>query len=378
MKIMLFCYAQQMKVEISNWAVFLARLPHEFVVTPLVRLIDEAKYKEVVSRLGHSSDNVSVDPVYLRSLDSSFRNLAVPNVMLKDALSIFNAVKRSRPDAIVCFYVSHAYPLAVLKRIFKFRLCVYAVGSDINLENDLLHRLVRNFTFGNCELIFSVSRKIKNKIEEDTGHSVIVIPSSADLSFFRPLFSRAELRKKWGITPKKVILTVCRLDRNKGVDVLMRAFRRIDKTDVGLLIVGDGPERESLKQLSDVLGISEQVKFLGFRNRTELLELYNLADLFVLASYSEGLPRVLIEAMGCGCIPLVTNVGDATTLVNNGLNGFVVNPGDHEEMGEAIEHVLSLAERTLSIIRDRATCTVTDKFDSRMAVKKMVEVIASL
>jgi glycosyltransferase involved in cell wall biosynthesis len=378
MKIMLFCYAEEMKIEISNWAVYLARLPHEFVIAPLVRLIDAAKYKEVISRLGQSSDNISVDPVYLRSLDSSFRNLVLPNVMLKDALSIFNVVKRSRPDAIVCFYASHAYPLAVLKRIFKFRLCVYALGSDINLENDLFHRLARNFTLGNCELVFSVSRKIKNKIEEDTGHSVMVIPSSTDLSFFRPLFSNMKLRRKWRVQTKRVILTVCRLHKYKGVDIVIKAFRTINYNDVDLLIVGDGVERKSLEKLSAVLGIKEKVKFLGFRNRKELLELYNIADLFVLASYSEGLPRVLIEAMGCGCIPLVTNAGDVTAVIRDGYNGFIVNPGDFVRIGERMTYIFSLPEQTLSILKDRARYAVMYEFDSEIAIRKMVESIVSL
>lgn len=96
--------------------------------------------------------------------------------------------------------------------------------------------------------------------------------------------------------------------------VVIKGFRTINHNDVDLLIVGDGEERKSLEKLSAFLGIKEKVKFIGFRNRKELLELYNIADLFVLASYSEGLPRALIEAMGCGCIPLVTNVGELATL----------------------------------------------------------------
>lgn len=378
MKIMLFCYVEQWKVEISNWTNILACLPHEFVIVPFMKLAEVPKYSEVIHETKRLSDNVSFDPVYLRSTNSGFRNLLFPNIALADSLSIFNAISRSKPDIVVCFYISHAYPLAVFKKIFGFSLCVYALGSDMNLENSLLQNIVRRFVFANSKLIFSVSNQMKTKIEEVTDRRVIVIPSSVDLSFFRPLFSRADLRKKWGIKTRKVILTVCHLDKNKGVDVLMKAFRKINSTDVGLLIAGDGPERESLKQLADILGIGEQVKFLGFRNREELLELYNLADLFALASYSEGLPRVLIEAMGCGCIPLVTNVGDATAVVNSGLNGFVVNPGDPEEMGESIKYIFTLAERSLNIIRDSARCMVADDFDSEKVIKKLVESIVSI
>lgn len=379
MKIMLFCWAEEMKIELLNWVVYLARLPQDFVITPLIRLDDTAKYKEVISQLSRSSKNVSVNPVYLKSRDSRFRNLFFPNVLLSDSLSIFRAMKRSKPDVIVCFFVSHAYPLVLLKRIFGFSLCVYAMGSDINLGNDLLHRIMKKLIYDSCERIFAVSGKMKRRIEEDSGRKVIVIPSSADSSFFRPLYSRMVLRRKWGVqTGSKIILTISRLDKLKGVDVLVKSLKTLNCDDVSLWIRGDGPERDSLEKLVATLGLKEKVRFLGFQDRNELLELYNLADLFALTSYSEGLPRVLIEAMACGCIPIVTNVGDVTAIVRDGFNGFIAHPGDYEKLGERVKQILSLPEETKKIIQNRARRTVEDEFDSRKAIKKMVHSIDAL
>jgi glycosyltransferase involved in cell wall biosynthesis len=279
----------------------------------------------------------------------------------------------------MCFYVTHAYPLVIFRRILKFSLCVFAMGSDVNIEKDLPHRLVKRFIYNNSDLIFAVSSEIKREIKEDSDCRVIIIPSSADPSFFRPLCSRIELRRKWGFIGKsRIILTVCRLDKNKGVDVLIRSLQMLDCDDFCLLIAGDGTERESLEELAGILGFKERVKFLGFQNREELLELYNLADLFVLASYSEGLPRVLIEAMACGCIPVVTNVGDAAAVVRDGFNGFIVDPGDHERLGERIKQTLSLPEETMKVIQNRARRIVENGFDSRRAIKKMVDSISAL
>jgi glycosyltransferase involved in cell wall biosynthesis len=376
---MLFCWAEEMRIELLPWAVYLSAFPHDFVIAPLIRLGDKANYKEPMFQLSRSSKNVSVNPIYLKSPDSRFRNLINPNVMLSDLLSIFNVIKRSRPDIIVCFYVTHAYPLVLLKRIFKFSLCVYAMGSDVNIENDVLHRFMKEFIYNNCELIFAVSSRIKRKIEEESNHEAIVIPSSADSSFFRPLYSKMMLRRKWGVrTNSRIILTVCRLDKNKGVDVLIRSLKTSGCSDVGLWIRGDGPERGSLEKLATLLDIKEKPRFLGFMDRSRMLELYNLADLFVLASYAEGLPRVLIEAMACGCIPIVTNVGDVAAVIRDGFNGFIVSPGDHETLGERIGQVLSLPLEKTKVIQSRARRTVEDEFDSRKAIKKMIDSIDAL
>lgn len=376
---MLFCSAEEMRVSLFYWADILALIPQHFIIAPLIRTCDKTKYKATISQLSKLNKNVAINPVYLKSETSSFRNLMFLNVLLGDSISIFKAVNRSKPDCIICFYVTHAYPLLLLKRIFKFYLCVYAMGSDINLENDLLHRIIKKITYNNCERIFAFSEKLKLRIEKESGYKATVIPSSADSAFFKPMHSKVTLRRKWKLRPEiKVILTISRLDKQKGVDILIKSLKTLNPDEVSLLIRGDGPERNSLERLATSLGIKESVRFLGFLNRNELLELYNLSDLFALTSYSEGLPRVLIEAMACGCIPIVTDVGDVTTVVRDEFNGFVVSPGDHEKLGAKIKQILSLPEESKKIIQNRARDTVEAEFDTKKTIRRIVQNVNAL
>jgi len=336
-------------------------------------------YEGVIIQLSQRNKKIPVDPIYLKSPDSSFKNLLNPKVLLNDFLTIFKVLRRSKPNVIVCFYISHAYPLAVLKRIFKFSLCIVAMGSDVNLENSLYHRLARKFIYRNCELIFARSLELKERIEKECECNVVVIPSGADTSFFRPLNLRTMLRRKWGIKPRsRVILTVCRLDKNKGVDILIKSLRVLNSDDVNLLIAGEGLELKALRELSSALGIQKNVTFLGFRAREELLELYNLADMFALASYSEGLPRVLIEAMACGCIPIVTKVGGMPAVVSDGFNGFVINPGDLEKFAERVDEVFSFSEKKRKLMQTRARQAVEADFDSRKLITRMFDKISDL
>jgi glycosyltransferase involved in cell wall biosynthesis len=373
MKVMLFCWAQEMKTELLHLTSLFAQSRSAFIITPLVRLADKRNYLTVISQVSHASRNISVDPIYLKSRNIGFRDLLRLNILVSDFLSLFRVLNRSRPDVIVCYYVLHAYPLVLLKVIFRFSLCVVAMGSDINLENSFFQRFEKACVFRNSELIFARSWKLKKRIENEYGYTATVIPSAADPSFFKPLDSRKELRRKWGVRSDSfVVLTVCSLDRNKGVDILIKSIKDFDSDNVDLLIAGEGVEREALDELALALGIRKYVIFLGFKSRDELLELYNLADVFALASYAEGLPRTLIEAMASGCIPVVTSVGDAEVVVRNGANGFLVSTGDHVEFAERFKEVIAFSKDRKELFKSRARAAVVEDFDSVKLAEKMI------
>jgi glycosyltransferase involved in cell wall biosynthesis len=263
--------------------------------------------------------------------------------------------------------------------MLNFRLCVVAMGSDVNLENSAVQKIAKKFVYQNCNRIFAASWKLKEKIEKEHGIPVTVTPSSTDTSFFKPLNLKSSLRQKWNIEPEKnVILAVCRLDKNKAVDILINALKSLNQKDVTLLIAGEGPERKSLEALATKLGVRSNVVFLGFRSRAELLELYNLADIFTISSYAEGLPRVLIEAMSCGCIPIATNVGSIDAVVVNGVNGFVVPTGNSQVFSEKIRQLFSFSEEKKRQMQNLARQAVLERFDSEKILKDIVESVNAL
>jgi glycosyltransferase involved in cell wall biosynthesis len=377
MKIMLFCWAQEIPNELLHVAKYLSEFEHQFILTPLIRFKDKRTYAEALSKLTENSENFTVAPVYLKSPNSNFSNVLNPNVLIRDFLSIRKVIKQTKPDVIVCFYLLHAYPLAMLKKLSDFSLCPVAMGSDVNLDNSFLQKLAKNFIYRNSDLIFARSWTLKDKIVEEHNCSVIVNPSSIDTSFFKPLGSKTKLREKWGINPKThVILSVCRLDKNKGVAVLLKSIDLLEDKDIKLLVVGNGDERKTLEELSSTLGLENKVIFLGLRNKLELLELYNLADVFVLASYSEGLPRVLLEAMACGCVPIASDVGSVNAVVVNDYNGFTIIAGQDVGLSEKLKKTLSMSQEQLELMQKRARQTVVEDFDSEEIWKLMIEKIS--
>jgi len=121
MKIMLICATEQLRVEIVRLAPYLAQLPHNFILSPLVRSRDKETYNTATSQLNHADKNISTDPIYLKSPNMGFINLLNPSVLFNDFRSIFNIIKRVKPDVVICYYVLHAYPLVVLKKILMLK-----------------------------------------------------------------------------------------------------------------------------------------------------------------------------------------------------------------------------------------------------------------
>ncbi len=151
----------------------------------------------------------------------------------------------------------------------------------------------------------------------------------------------------------KRVITTARLSKEKGIDILLRAWTDVVRQEKGikLIIVGDGPLAGALKKLCCSLGLAESVEFTGMiRNVTEYLR---NADLFVLPSRTEGLSNALLEAMSYGLPCIATKVGGNIELIGEddrkkimpgkfiiGRNGIVVNPDDIEGISEAMLYLI--------------------------------------
>lgn len=144
-----------------------------------------------------------------------------------------------------------------------------------------------------------------------------------------------------GSSSGPVVGHVARLTAVKDQDVLLRAFARVLRVrpDARLVIVGDGELRDRLVALSTELGLGESVRFLGFRSDVERILL--AFDLFVLSSYTEGLPISLLEAMAAGRPVVATSVGCIPDLLRNGAAGVLVPPRSPETLADAILKLLS-------------------------------------
>lgn len=183
-----------------------------------------------------------------------------------------------------------------------------ARGSDVNdsLDQPLARALVRRAMHdAACTLAVAEPLAARLTALAGDGRPVPVVPNGVDHGVFRPL-PRDAARATLDVTGT-VILTVGNLRRLKGQHLLIEALATL--RDATLLVAGDGEERMALGELAASLGVAARVRFLGAVANTDLPRLYAAADVFALASSSEGCPNVILEALACGTPVVATAVG---------------------------------------------------------------------
>ena len=185
-----------------------------------------------------------------------------------------------------------------------------------------------------------VSKTIQNVTEK-----LREIPNGVDINRFSFGLDQGEIRKRYGIESKKIVLFVGALDSAhyfKGIDYLLRSFAQIHDKDVCLIVVGDGDLRQSYIELSQSLNISDRTFFTGRVPDDDLPKYYAAADLAVLPSITmgEAFGLVLVEAMACGKPVNASDLPGVGTVVDDGVNGFLVRPRDCEDLATKMRLLL--------------------------------------
>jgi 1,2-diacylglycerol 3-alpha-glucosyltransferase len=144
---------------------------------------------------------------------------------------------------------------------------------------------------------------------------------------------------------KPIILFVGRVDGEKKIDILINALKLRGKNDIQLGIAGRGANQKHLENLVTNLGLSTQVKFLGFIPDEELPSLLNSIDIFSMPSEAELLSIASLEAMACAKPLLLARARALPELVHSGKNGYLFEPGSPEDAARMIDNLLSQKEQ---------------------------------
>lgn len=141
----------------------------------------------------------------------------------------------------------------------------------------------------------------------------------------------------------KNLLFVGRLAGVKGVPVLLDALKilQADHPDLNLNLIGDGPERTALEARATAMNLSHMTRFVGYKSQSEVAEALGTTDIFVLPSFAEGVPVVLMEAMAARVPVVTTHVAGIPELIEDGTHGFLTHPGDARSLAQAIDTLLS-------------------------------------
>jgi glycosyltransferase involved in cell wall biosynthesis len=209
-----------------------------------------------------------------------------------------------------------------------------------------LHKRLSDRLVSNAKVSFFLGAELSDQFSPDATSKEQFLTSLVRDSDIVPRKPRAT-----GECDKKTLLFVGRMAHEKGLEYLLPAVRLLvnKKIPVELLVVGDGSERNAIERQIQLLEIGNNVRLLGFvKFGSALNKLYERAQVFVLPSLSEGIPKVILEAMAKGVPVVATDVGGIPAVVRHEDNGLLVPPHDARALAAAIESVLletGLADR---------------------------------
>lgn len=217
----------------------------------------------------------------------------------------------------------------------------------------------------------------------------VIAVSAASANFCKKIYSKRKYKiiyrginfcnfKKNKISNKNnkntYIMFVGRLIDGKGVDVLIRAMSVLSKMKWTLYIVGDGPQKKQLENLSSKYKLDKKIRFTGQMNKIELSKMYNMVDIVVNPSLTEGLPTVLLEAATHGKAIVATNVGGTSEIIDDGISGLLVEPGDAVSLSNKIKYLLTNHNFGVKI-GNSVYKKVYKKFNWETSVLKFIQIL---
>lgn len=224
-------------------------------------------------------------------------------------------------------------------------------------------KYTERFCLKNLDHLISVSESIKEKLEENykiNGKKISTV--------YNGIFLKSDLNK---ISNKReqIILIVGNNLQRKGIVILFKAFVKLQKKypNLKILAIGQDRNKKYLENLTEDMGIEKKVELVDTKPNEYILEKIRKVSMYVMPSLSEGFGITFLEAMACGTPVIGGNVGGTRELVKNGENGFLVNPGDYNDLADKISVLLD-DDNVRNKFIENGLGTVKD-----FSVEKMVE-----
>jgi len=227
-----------------------------------------------------------------------------------------------------------------------------------------------------CNCVIAVSEKTRlHYLQSGRLHQdkVITLYNGVDISRFKNTDASQIAKTKQALRlplNSKVIITVAVLREPKGIQFMIEALPAILEQfpDVHYLIVGDGEYGAALSDLATVLDIKKHITFAG--HRTDIPDLLACCDIFVLPTLKDALPTVLIEALAAERPIVASDVGGVPEIIENGVNGLLVAPGDPSQLADACLQLLKDNELISQIVM-AGNKTVRQRFNIDSQIEQL-------
>jgi len=260
-------------------------------------------------------------------------------------LTIYLFFHQFKYQIIQVFFLKHsAFISAIISKLLNKKIICRLAGAgkygDISAVKKIPFHPSFLKVFKNIDAFVVLSKKIEEELINCNflKSKIYLIPNGVDIKRFTIFEGKKMLKEKYGFGNKKIVVFVGRLSEEKGIEFLIQAFKNLNIQEKYLLVLGEGPLKEKLISYAENLDISGKINFWGFCE--DVSDYLKMSDLFVLSSISEGLSNALLEAMVTGLPVVATRVSGNMDVIEDGVNGFLVEPGSPEALASAMKKIL--------------------------------------
>lgn len=367
------------------------RLGQRFKITVLAPHAPGAKQSEImdgmeVHRFRYFPERwqrLAYDGGILSNLKKNCLNyFVVPFFVLSETISVVLLLRKTKVDVIHAHWLIPQGMVALIARALTYRkpliVCTSHGGDLFGLPGGVFSWLKKQ-VLTRTDKLTVVSQAMRDFASSLVGRQDIdVIPMGVDL------IQRFTPPQEGGVNRDK-LLFVGRLVEKKGVHYLIQAMPEIlnHYPRIRLLIAGDGPDRVELQELALAMGVASQIQFLGTVKNTALRELYGQASIFIAPSIvasggdQEGLGLVFVEALGCECAVIASDLAAIRDVVVDGVTGHICRQKDSVDLAGKVVALLNDSGLRQALGR-AGRQHVLGRFDWRIVGDRYIQLIDDL
>ncbi len=337
----------------------------------------------VADRVPFRLTEPSPSNVYFHQVEAmTYPLFDAPLTTLAEASKLAEVIEEVGIDVIHAHYAVPHATAAVLARdmVRSARRPVVVTtlhGTDVTLVGlNRAYLRTTQYSIERSDVVTAVSQYLAEYTNREMGvrAPIRVIPNAVDHERFRPAQTPAQgqpdLRQRFAHPDEKLLVHISNFRPVKKVEDVIRVFDRVSqRLGARLLMVGDGPDRPAAVELAAELGLTGRVSFLGSFPRIE--DVLAVSDLFLLPSVKESFGLSALEAMASGVPVVASRIGGIPEVVEDGVSGSLLEPGDVDGMADAAVELLSDPETHARFARAARTRAV-----SRFSEDRVVPIVA--
>lgn len=309
--------------------------------------------------------------------------IGVPDRGMLDFRTVCHMIRLCRENHVTIWH-GHDYKSNVLglliRRFHKMKLVTTVHGWVHHTWRTPLYYLLDRWCLRYYDHVICVSSDLYEKCLKCHVKNArcSLISNAVDAGQFSRKEPSSVAKKKLGLCEDRITLgAVGRLAAEKNFSGLIRSIGHLldQNLPLELFIAGDGPEKVALEQAVAATGHAEHIHLLGFYEN--LHELYSSMDMFILNSFREGLPNVLLEAMAYEVPVISTRVAGVPNLIANGYNGILIDIGNESQLERSIKMLVEDNDYR-AMIAHNACATIKNEYDLEKRMQKVIDIYKNL